>query len=177
MFVLIPIRRKTKVKRYLWAGRAQCPMCGRISDFHLHKMILQQSVFFIPFLSSTISEHLACDSCGHSRKLPRKEAKAIKKKQFELLKHGGFPNDMIKLDFNPKNVGMGIKTTKLVVSGLFALLMLCVALSVLSGNLHDTFALIMLLYMVAFCSIPFLLSLKNFIPAFKTVNAYRRSMR
>lgn len=177
MYVLIG--NQTKVEEDLWAGKTTCPKCGQQCDFHLVRLVQIATVFFVPIMSATKKRYIVCDSCDFTKELKRKEYKEIKKRQFELFENGGFPKEMIRHDCHPDKVKFGWRIFKLVLSSLLAFIVLLsmggmLISTIISGSWEseDFMALIFVLLCVGLYCIPFILSLKNFLPALKKYKAY-----
>lgn len=173
MYVLIG--NNTKMKNDIWAGSTTCPNCGQKHNFHLMKLVQTATVFFVPVISATQKRYLVCDSCQWAKELKRSEYNEIKKKQMSLFEEGKFPKDIIRQDCHPDEVGIVWRILKLAVSGGFAGFMFLSFLLMVIEEIKeagDLSALSLFLMVILICAVPFMLSLKNFIPAWKKKKAY-----
>ncbi len=174
MYILVG--NKIRLKKDIWAGKAKCPHCGEVRDFHFHKLVQTATIFYVPIISVTKKIYVVCDSCGASIEVSRKKYKEDRIKQIELLERGGAPKEIIYNDCNPDNIHFPIQLIKLVVSGLLAGFMMFVDLLAAIDMAKDTgnifVSIIFSTYMSFMCSIPFIFSLKNFVVALKMRKAY-----
>ena len=86
-----------------------------------------------------------------------------------------FPKDIIRQDCHPDEVGIVWRILKLAVSGGFAGFMFLSFLLMVIEEIKeagDLSALSLFLMVILICAVPFMLSLKNFIPAWKKKKAY-----
>ena len=118
-----------KLKKELWAGDFQCKNCNRMSNFHLYKLKEYGSVFYIPVISKTAKRLLVCDNCQTYSELSKKQYNDIYISQNNRLKRGDFPNDIIKQDFNPKELKYKGKMLLLILAAMFAFIMIGGAIS------------------------------------------------
>jgi len=174
MYVLVGTQ--AKVKDDIWAGKTTCPKCGQVCNFHLAKLVQRITVFFIPIISITQKKYLVCDSCEWAKELSGKEYKEIKKRQMEMFEKGEFPKDIIRMYCHPDNVKFVWRAVKLILSSILAAIMVFGAISMAVDIIKEDgsiiSALFAFLFMGGIYSIPFMLSLKNFIPALKMKKAY-----
>ena len=141
---------KPKYKEDLWAGKSVCPNCGKECDFHLGKLLIYITFFFIPTIPIVAKRLLTCDGCNHQTVLTGKQYKNARKNQLKLLNNNEFPKDIIKYDFHPRELDIGMQIIKLIFSAIIAF-MGCLAI---------------------FPIIPFIISLKNLIFKLKCKKLY-----
>ena len=51
------IGRGRKLKTDIWAGEMQCPNCGKVSHFHLKRLVAVGYMFFIPLMIIIVGHH------------------------------------------------------------------------------------------------------------------------
>ena len=154
--MIIPYGVKTFIKDDIWAGKSNCPNCG-ISDFHLKKLKMRITIFFIPIMSITTKRFLVCDTCDAAFALKRKKYNEIRKEQINKLKNNEFPENVILNDFAPKKNKLGLKLFLLVLALLFSVVMLSVPIS--------TAFIPALIVILPICLIPTISAINNFLVA------------
>lgn len=165
---------KNKLIKDIWAGTYQCPNCGRVSHFHLVKLKLILSIFFIPCFSKVQKRFLVCDCCEAAAELSKKDYKARYKEQIQLLENQGFPTDVILNEYSSKELKLIKHFLGLILSGFFALLMDFSMFSMMSDIENiDVVSVIFILVFCALFTAPFLVVLKNLILKIKKFKLYK----
>ena len=165
---------RRKLVRDIWAGTYQCPHCGRVSHFHLMKLKMILTLFFIPCLSIVQKRFLVCDCCESAMELSKEEYKARHKGQIAMLENRSIPQDVVLRDFNAKELNLVGHIIALIVSGLFALLMDFSMLSIMFDL--ENIDMVSIVFVLAFCTVftlPFLIVLKNFFLKMKKYELYK----
>ncbi len=165
--------KKHKPVTEIWAGKHICPKCKTESNFHFVNMKLTVSYLFIPVASRNEKRYLICDSCGHSEELSSKQFKENCDEMYSRLKHGQFPDEIIKADFNPDTLKIGGQMFKLILSGAISLFFFICLFAALLTSEDSSGLLFSGLFTLLILSIPFIYSLKNFLPLWKKRSAYK----
>lgn len=118
-------------------GNEQCSICNMNTGAHLAKKYFEFSLFFVPLIRAGTKYYIDCDRCGNSRQITKCEYKARKQEFLERLKTGNFPDEMVKSEFAPENVKLGLKTFLLALAILVAAALLVVAVTFVASLFAD----------------------------------------
>ena len=171
MYILVGT--KAKEKKELWAGNSVCPYCGQQSDYFIHRIITQISVYFIPCLSITSGRILRCESCGYTKELKSKEYKAMQKKQLEMLENGTYPREKVSSDCSPKSIGLAWATVKLIFWGLFFSFLVLTVFFSLDGGVEPALLMSVIPFYILL-GLPFYFSLRRYLVLLKMRKAYNK---
>ena len=162
------------LEKDIWAGKAKCSCRKKNCHFYLAKLKSKWNAYgFIPVFSFTKKRYLVCDNCHKTTELKKKEFRKTHERQMDMLVNGQMPSEIVLNDCSPQNLNMVKRWIKLIISSLFALLMVCCS-TVLVGNFFSVIVSWLCFLPIGF--FPFYFVLTDFIEAIKKRRAYKKAL-
>ncbi len=121
--MLILYGTKTKLEREMWAGAAECPVCGATRDRFIARKRVAPTLFYIPLAWFSVGRYLiTCENCQTGTKLKKKEYNEIRSKMTDAFEKVEFPAYVADHYYNAKALGKTGKIIRVVIAWLWALI-------------------------------------------------------